>query len=336
MGIKNLNKLLTDVCPHVFRVEDMDIFSFQKIAVDASLYIYKYKVIFGNKIVDAYIDLIVRLREKKIHPVFVFDGKHPPEKDEEKQRRMDSKIKQEERLLALEKDMQKYDEDKEPTQLLLDTYQKIKNPDVIVEIDFDFDEMMAYIDKLKSRIIKIDQEDYEILKNTLDAFNIPWLTASGEAEILCAQLCKQGLVKAVLSSDTDILAARCPIMIKDISKEKFVCVFLIDILSGLKLTADEFTDLCIMCGTDFNKNIPKIGPKNAYKLILKHRRIEDIPFDISILNIVKVRELFSHRVWTEKVPFTKPINYIDLEKWLSTRETMMQVDMIKNRIEGLI
>lgn len=333
MGIKNLNKLLMDVCPGVFRDEDMDIFSFQKIAVDASLYLYKYKITFGDKIVDAYIDLIIRLREKKIHPVFVFDGTSPPEKAAEKQKRDDNRVKQEGRILALEQDMKKYSDDEEPTQLLLDTYQKIKNPQAIVDVEFDYDEMVAYVDKLKSRIFKINSEDYELLKKTLDAFNIPWLIAPGEAEILCAQLCKQGLVRAVLSSDTDVLAAHCPIMIKEISKEKkFVCVCLEDVLSILKLTAAEFTDLCIMCGTDFNKNIPKIGPKNAYKLILKHRRIEDIPIDTTILNTNRVRELFSHEEWTDKVPFTKPINYTNLENWLSTQETRMQLDTIKNRV----
>lgn len=333
MGIKNLNKLLMDVCPDVFREEDMDIFSFQKIAVDASLYICKYTIIFGDKVIDAYIDLIVKLREKKIHPIFIFDGKSPPEKIAEKQKREDDRIKQEERVSALEKDMKKYSDDEKPTQLLLDTFQKIKDPQSIVEVDFDYEIMLAYIDKLKSRIFRIGPEDYEILKNTLNAFNIQWLTAPGEAEILCAQLCKQGLVKAVLSSDTDILASHCPIMIKEITKEnKFVCVCLEDILSKLKLTAVEFTDLCIMCGTDFNKNIPKIGPKNAYRLIREYRRIEDIPRDTTILNTNRVRELFTHEEWTEKIPFTKPINYTDLGNWLSTQNTRMQIETIKDRV----
>lgn len=334
MGIKGLNKLLTDVCQDVFRHEDMDIFSYQKVAVDASLYLCKYKITFGDRVVDAYIDLLVRLRGKKIHPVFVFDGISPPEKAAEKQKREDDRVKQAERITALETDMKEYLETDRPSQALLNQYKKIKNPHSIVEIDFDYDEVLAYIEKLKGRIFKIGSEDFAILKNTLDAFNVPWITAPGEAEVLCAQLCKQGLVKAVMSSDTDILAAHCPIMIKEISKEKqFICVCFEDVLKGLKLGPEEFTDLCILCGTDFNKNIPKIGPKNAYKLILKHRRLENIPNDTSILNFERVRQLFTHDEWEDLVPFTKPIKYEELENWLATHNTKMQIDAIRDIVQ---
>src|SRR6056300_1098746 len=121
MGIKNLNKLLMDVCPDVFRDQDMDTFSLKKIAVDASLYLCKYKIAFGDRIVDAYIDLIVKLREKKIHPIFVFDGKSPPEKAAERQKREDDRARQAERIAAFEQDMKKCSDGEEPTQLLLDT-----------------------------------------------------------------------------------------------------------------------------------------------------------------------------------------------------------------------
>lgn len=335
MGIKNLNKLLMDKCPSVFRNEDARTFSFQKIAIDASVYICKYKFVFGDEIANAFIELIVKLREKNIHPFFVFDGKSPPEKDAEKQKREDDRVKLEKRIEALDRDLENYRVNAEkPTQLLLDAYKKIKNPQSIIEVDFDYDETIAYVDKLKSKTCSVNSEDYELLKSTLDAFNIPWVTAEGEAEILCSQLCKQGLVKAVLSYDTDVLAAGCPIMIKEFLKDnRFACVYLEDILSSLNLTSTEFTDLCIMCGTDFNKNIPNIGPKNALKLIKKYRRIEDIPLDTSILNAKRVRELYLHEEWTKNVPFAKPINYERLEKWLSARDAKTRIEDIKKRVE---
>lgn len=42
-------------------------------------------------------------------------------------------------------------------------------------------------------------------------------------------------------------------------------------LNGLK-----FIDLCILLGCDYTKNIKGIGPKTAYKLIKKHRTIDEL------------------------------------------------------------
>lgn len=324
---------LRDFCPHVVRHEDMSTFAFEKIAVDASLYVWKYKMIFTDKIVDAFVELVVQLREEKIHPIFIFDGHSPPEKVAEQQKRKDARLRQENNIKLLEGDMKNYSETN-ISPLLLSTYKRIRSDYAIGDVDFDYDEMANYIHKLKSRVVRVKKEDYDLLKETLDAFNIPWLTASGEAEITCAQLCNQGLVKAVLSSDTDVLAAGCQIMIKDISKKKqFVCLYLNDVLRELNLTTEEFTDLCIMCGTDFNNNVPKIGPKNAYKYISKYKKLEYVPLDTSVLNFKRVRELFSCDELTCKVPFVTPINYVELEKWLSRHNTRFQVDDIKRRVK---
>ena len=43
-----------------------------------------------------------------------------------------------------------------------------------------------------------------------------------------------------------------------------------EILESLELEDRQFLDLCIMCGTDYNPNIPKIGSKSAYKRIIQH------------------------------------------------------------------
>ena len=51
-------------------------------------------------------------------------------------------------------------------------------------------------------------------------------------------------------------------------------------------------NLCILCGTDYNKNIYKVGPKKAYDLLKKHESIDNFTIDTSILNHIRVRELF--------------------------------------------
>ena len=48
-----------------------------------------------------------------------------------------------------------------------------------------------------------------------------------------------------------------------------------------------------MCGTDYNKNIFRIGVEKSYKFISNYHNIENVPLDVSILNHVKVRKLFT-------------------------------------------
>ena len=45
------------------------------------------------------------------------------------------------------------------------------------------------------------------------------------------------------------------------------CVNHEKLLSLLSLNKSQFLDLCILCGTDYNKNLPKIGSFTAYKYI---------------------------------------------------------------------
>jgi 5'-3' exonuclease len=51
-----------------------------------------------------------------------------------------------------------------------------------------------------------------------------------------------------------------------------------------------------MCGTDYNKNIKKVGPKTSYNYIREYKTIEGVndntKHDITILRHNRVRELF--------------------------------------------
>ena len=87
MGIKNLNKFLRDKCPEVFQKMHISNFSFKKVAIDISLYMYKFKAIAGERWLLAFINLITSLRRNHMHCIFIFDGKSPPEKEEERARR---------------------------------------------------------------------------------------------------------------------------------------------------------------------------------------------------------------------------------------------------------
>lgn len=335
MGIRDLSKLLRERCGDSYKRDvPMKEFAYKRIAVDAAIYVFKYKIVFRDRVVDAYVDLVSRLRGNKIHPVFVFDGKSPPEKADEQKKREEERVVQENRIRAIETDLTEYAENGTLSTMLEETYSKYVDTSILVNTDFDYDQMVEYVDKLKARVFRVGASDYALLKETLDVMGVPWLQAPNEAEMLCAQLCKQGLVAGVMSADSDLLAAHCPVVIREVNRnDTMTCIYFADVLDKLNFTPEQFTDLCIMCGTDFNKNIPRVGYKTAMNLIARHGRIENVPVGgKEILNHERVRELFRHDEWTGKVPFCRPIRYDVLEEWLRDKRSFVDVDKMRQTI----
>ena len=131
-----------------------------------------------------------------------------------------------------------------------------------------------------------------------------------------------------MTKDTDVLACRVPIMLYDVDlgTKEFTQIKIETILSGLELDEASWLDLCIMCGTDFNDNIPRIGPVTSLNYIKKYKPIEvigknvtnvdrqtkqKVKLDISVLAHEKTRALFGcDDVPEELEPVAKP----DLEK----------------------
>ena len=48
------------------------------------------------------------------------------------------------------------------------------------------------------------------------------------------------------------------------------------VLEELRLTEDQFVDLCILCGCDYAGSIRGVGPKSALNLIRAHGSIEKV------------------------------------------------------------
>ena len=80
MGIKNLNRYLRDNCPKSIKCIKMSEISYKKIAVDISIYLYKYEA--ENALLENMYVMLSIFRHYNIIPIFIFDGKPPPEKTE--------------------------------------------------------------------------------------------------------------------------------------------------------------------------------------------------------------------------------------------------------------
>ena len=200
---------------------------------------------------------------------------------------------------------------------------------------------MAWIEKKieqrRNQLYNIAPEDFEHAKELFSILQVPYLTAPGEAEKMCSVACIQGLVEAVLSEDTDVMAYGAPVFLSKIDSSSDTCIRIrqVNLLSALELDKHQFLDLCIMCGTDYNPNIPRIGSKTAYKLVLQHGGIDQIAaetdLDTSVLNHKRVRQLFTEFECEkfEKIPFCGTPDFLLLEKFVKHHKIQVNIEKLR-------
>ena len=342
MGIKSsFNAFLKSICPEIFETIHLSEYAYRKIAIDISLYINKYKAIAGDNWKASFIKLIACLRRNQIHCVFIFDGKSPIEKDEEKLKRRNERLKLEKKVFDLEESLEEYHKTGIIKESLIDLYKKRKTNNRLLNISkedsIDIKWIEEKIKSKRSQLYEITPEDYENIKKIFDILKVPYFIAPWEAEKMCAKLNIDGIVDAVLSEDTDVMAYGTPCFLSKIDTSQDICVSINKdkLLTGLDLTYEQFLDLCIMCGTDYNENIPKIGSKTAYKHICKYKSIEDFStetkIDIAILKHIRVRELFTYfeNEDVKVVPYCGHPDFELLEKFIKEHNIYISFEQLR-------
>lgn len=298
MGIKNLNQLFNRMFPDIFKELHISSYSFKKIAVDTSIYLYRFKSSYGEFWLKYFLMFVSSLRENNIHPVFIFDtGAAPPEKEKERVKRREKRDYIKRKKYELQECLDHY----ESTNEILPAIESFKEYKILQDVYvLNVENIRNEIEKIEKQLIYISSKDYSDIKEILDILKIEYFDAPMEAETMCTELCKKGIVSAVLSEDTDCLTYGCCKLLTKYNYKNGLCTELsIDyILEKLEFTQEQFLDLCIMCGTDYNENIPKIGPSKSYKLLKKYSSLDRIKeytlFDTEILNFIRVRDIFKN------------------------------------------
>jgi len=339
MGIKNLNKFIKDKYPESMISIHLSSFAYKKVAIDISLYLFKYKAVCGENWLSAFINLITSLRRNDIHCVFIYDGKSPIEKEHEKQKRKDEKEKLEKNVFLLEEALENYHKTGIIDQILINLYNRGRSTSkqslLIHNKSVDIDWITDKIKQKKQQIIDINPSDFEFTKKLFDILKVPYFSAPWEAEKLCSKLCLDGLVDAVLSEDTDVIAYGTPIFLSKIDTLNDTAVAIENefLLSQMNFSQNQLLDLCIMSGTDYNDNISKIGTVTAYKYIDKYKNIENIPnIDTSILKFKKSRELFTtfpdHNA-TYDIPYCGQPDWDLLQKFVTEHKLSIDINKLK-------
>ena len=230
MGIRYLNRFLKDNASDAIKFISIAELSGKKIAIDISIYMYKYASD-NNLIENIYLMLSV-FRYYNVIPIFIFDGKPPPEKKELLLKRREDKKESEEE------------------------YNNLKN---ILHNNSNMDEtekqdLINNMDMLKRKFVHISKKDIENIKNLIRFYGATYYDASGEADELCALLAVKGKVWACLSEDMDMFVYGCPRVIRYLSLLNHTVVLydMKNILEILGISQKELREICILSGTDYN------------------------------------------------------------------------------------
>jgi 5'-3' exonuclease len=252
MGIRYLNRYLKQNCPESIRCIHMSSINGKKIAVDISIYLYKYES--DNILLENIYQMLSIFRHYNIIPIFIFDGKPPPEKKA---------------LLIKRK------EDRELAQI---EYNKLK-----VQLDNkndedDKQEIIASMDQLKKQIVQISKDKIEMVKRLIRAYGATYFDAPGEADELCASLVIKKQVWACLSEDMDLFVYGCTRVLRYFSLVSHTAVlyYMKGILEELDMTQKEFKEICVLSGTDYNihanGNNNKITLQSTIKYFKKYKQ----------------------------------------------------------------
>ena len=299
MGIKNFHTFLRKKIPKVYKSKSLSELSGKKFAIDTSIFMCRFKNIYGDNWLEGFYTLVKILLNYNINFIFVFDSKAPPEKDEEREQRSIARQKNKERIDKILTEWENFLEKNTNTSYSLDEFKEYTELYIFLEKKGDEltkDLILSYLVRLQKNLISISYEDFLLLRKFLQLMNISSYDADSEAEGTCSLMARKGLVDGVLTEDTDVMAYGSPYMYFGINlnTETINELCLDEVLEHLEITFQNLQDFCIMCGTDYNTNMKKIGPIKSFDLVQKYGSLENISkeYDTTILNYNRVRELF--------------------------------------------
>ena len=126
---------------------------------------------------------------------------------------------------------------------------------------------------MEKKLVYINSDIIKKTKILFDLMGVQYIVAKCEAEHLCSYLIKNKYAHGIITEDMDALPCGSTIVIKKFSnKSDYILEYnLNNIIDDLKLKIDEFIDMCILCGTDYNNRVSGLNQYEIYKLIIKNK-----------------------------------------------------------------
>jgi flap endonuclease-1 len=249
MGIPKLNRWLIDNCsPNSIKKIHLSEFQDKKIAVDISIYLYRF-LMDGRFHENMYLFLSI-LKYYRIQPIFVFDGKAPAEKRAILQKRKKDKQEAYSEFTLLENQL---------STLMNDQTKKRE-----------IQEKMA---ALKKRMIKITWQHIDDAIELLTAFGFEYYLAPHEADELCVHLAVTKKVYAILSDDMDLLISGATIVLRSMNMmtHDIILYDTTSILKDIDMTLNEFRETVVLSGTDYDIQRQGIHIKKCFELFKEYK-----------------------------------------------------------------
>jgi flap endonuclease-1 len=223
MGIKNLNRYLLKHCStRAIKTVSLHELKHRTIVVDTYIYIYKYLA--EERLKERFEEMISSMKSKAIRPIFVFDGKPPEEKKE---------------LLAIRRELKRKAE--------------LRYNELITR-QYHSDSETAQ--SLKKQFIRVVPSHIQDIKEIMKRHKVEYIDAPEEADRICAQYVLSKKAWACMSDDMDMFVYGCTRVLRSCMIEKaLVDLYMLPvILCELRMTMDQFRDICVLSGTDYTSD----------------------------------------------------------------------------------
>lgn len=276
----------------------------------------------SKEFIEEIMKFFLQLLESGITPVIVYDGAYPEAKKEYAHKRS---------AAVREKTEKEY-------KILKEKFMKNS-------FSISGKEVEKYR-KLSTALSYPNHKQIELYKNIINTLGFKVYQSNGDGERLACSLVKSGLCIAVWSQDYDCLVHGAHTVIlglkgytyQDNNRVTMVeTISLQKVLKALELTFQQYVEMCIISGCDYNDNIPRYGVGTVYKDIKKYGNYLNIyekvikikDWDVSFLNFSKAMEEFISKDITDLMIMEAWEDYDDPE-YGDTEKEIMLPDINKN------
>jgi len=289
MGIKHLNQFVRRECPGAIKTISFADLEGKVLAVDASIYMYRFAA--DEALLENMYSMVRMFQLSGIVPIFIFDGKPPDEK-----RNLLNKRQRLKRIAEMH-----YNEVKTNLELTSSSHsQKCDNEHLLKA--------------LKRRFIRLHDADFEHVKTLLQALDVNYIVAPGEADAMCAQMVLKRKAHACLSDDSDMFVYGCPRVLRHLNllDQTMIMHDMSKILELLGITMNEFRQICVVSGTDYTSGSTELA--DGHVCVRTNPKMKSKPFSLHLKLALKLFKQYKKCV--QEAEETGSIVATDFYTWL--------------------
>lgn len=172
------------------------------------------------------------------------------------------------------------------------------------------------------KAIDVTPEMAGLLIQELKKAGIQYIVAPYEADSQLAYLEKKGVIRGILSEDSDLLVFGARVLLTKLDQYGDCIMIRRDDFTACREISlvgwsdQEFRRMAIMGGCDYLANIEKMGLKTAYRLIRKHKTIERVMKAVQFEGKFKVPASYLEDFLRAELTFLHQWVYCPVEKGL--------------------